>query len=52
MLQGYPQADASAPLTLAGGRLWVTRIHGTDVVLFAVPVLLFAARLRIDSPSR
>ena len=25
--QGYPQADASAPLTLASGRLWRTRVR-------------------------
>ena len=42
----------AAPLTQASGRLWVTRIHGADVVLLGVPVLLLAARLRIDSPSR
>ena len=35
-----------------GGRLWVTRVHGANVVLVGVPGLLLAARLRIDSPSR
>ena len=31
--QGCPQATGSAPLTLAGGRLWGTRIGGTGVTI-------------------
>lgn len=32
--QGCPQATASAPLTLAGGRLWGTRVWRADFMIF------------------